>query len=74
MNPADRPARVVFLDRETLSPETRLRRAGFPHRLSVFDRTAPDEVAERIAEADIVITNKAPVRARGDRGRAGACG
>lgn len=59
----DRPARVVFLDRDTLSPETVLRPLGFPHELVVFDRTAPEQVAERIADADIVITNKAPVRA-----------
>lgn len=56
-------ARVVFLDRDTLSPETRLRELGFPHRLEVFDRTRPEQVAERIAGADVVITNKAPVRA-----------
>ncbi|HZP21637.1 MAG TPA: D-2-hydroxyacid dehydrogenase [Bauldia sp.] len=55
--------RIVFLDRDTLSPETRLRSPAFPHSLTVFDRTAPNEVAARIAEADIVITNKAPVRA-----------
>ncbi|HEX6014151.1 MAG TPA: D-2-hydroxyacid dehydrogenase [Geminicoccaceae bacterium] len=62
-DPSDRPARVVFLDRDTLSPETRLRPLAFPHELAVFDRTKPEEVAGRIAEADIVITNKAPVRA-----------
>jgi glycerate dehydrogenase len=61
-NPPDRPARVVFLDRDTLSPETRLRPLAFPHELAVFDRTRPEEVAGRIAEADIVVTNKAPVR------------
>jgi glycerate dehydrogenase len=61
-NPSDRPARVVFLDRDTLSPETKLRPLGFPHELTVFDRTKPEQVAERIAEADVVITNKAPVR------------
>jgi glycerate dehydrogenase len=53
---------IVFLDRATLSPETRLRAPAFPHRLTVFERTAPAEVAARIADADIVITNKAPVR------------
>ena len=61
-DPNDRTARVVFLDRDTLSPETRLRPLAFPHELAVFDRTKPEEVAGRIAEADIVITNKAPVR------------
>ena len=59
---SDRPARVVFLDRDTLSPETVLRPLTFPHELAVFDRTRPEQVAERIADADIVITNKAPVR------------
>ena len=58
----DRPARVVFLDRDTMPPETRLRPPGFPHELVVHDRTRPEEVAERIAEAEIVITNKVPVR------------
>jgi glycerate dehydrogenase len=61
-SPTDRPARVVFLDRETLSPQTRLRAPGFPHELVVHDRTAPEQVAERIAGADIVITNKVPLR------------
>ena len=59
---SDRPARVVFLDRDTLSPETTLRELGFPHELEVFDRTTAEQVAGRIADADIVITNKAPVR------------
>jgi glycerate dehydrogenase len=62
MNPADQTPRVVFLDRETLSPETRLRSPAFPHTLEVFAQTAPGEVAERIRDADIVITNKAPLR------------
>jgi len=53
---------VVFLDRGTLSPETALRRPAFDHRWAEYDRTAPDQVAGRIAEADIVITNKAPLR------------
>jgi glycerate dehydrogenase len=43
------PPRIVFLDRETLSPQTRLREPSFPHRLDVFGKTAPAEVAQRIA-------------------------
>jgi glycerate dehydrogenase len=58
----DRPAQVVFLDRDTMSPETRLRELSFPHTMKVHDRTAPEQVAGRIVDADIVITNKAPVR------------
>lgn len=57
-----KPARIVFLDRETLSPETKIRAPSFPHELMTYGRTSPEEVAARIADADIVITNKAPVR------------
>lgn len=53
--------KIVFLDRDTLSPETTLRAPAFPHELIVHDRTAPAEVATRIAGADIVISNKAPL-------------
>ena len=59
---SDRPVRVVFLDRDTISPETVLRALSFPHELEVFDRTTAEQVADRIVDADIVITNKAPVR------------
>lgn len=55
--------RIVFLDRDTLSPETIVRSPAFAHEMIVHDRTRPDQVAERIRDADIVITNKAPVRA-----------
>lgn len=61
-NPAGRPARVVFLDRDTLSPETSLRPLSFPHELVVHGRSSAEEAGPRIAEADIVITNKVPVR------------
>jgi glycerate dehydrogenase len=54
---------VVFLDRDTISEQTVLRPFSFPHELTVYPRTAPEQVAERIAQADIVITNKVPVRA-----------
>jgi glycerate dehydrogenase len=57
-----RPLEIVFLDADTIPPEIMLRDLPFPHRLTVHRATAPDEVAGRIARADIVITNKAPVR------------
>lgn len=57
------PPRVVFLDRATLAPQTRLRALPFDHRLETYDRTLPAEVAQRIRDADIVITNKAPITA-----------
>jgi len=53
---------IVFLDRDTLPPETVLRRPTFDHRWTEYNRTAPDQVAGRVADADIIITNKAPLR------------
>ena len=50
----DRPARVVFLDRDTISPETVLRPLAFPHELEVFDRTTAEEVAGRIRAAGAI--------------------
>ncbi len=59
---AQRPVQIVFLDRETISPQTVLRPVSFEHELTIYGRTARDQVAERIAHADIVITNKVPLR------------
>ncbi len=56
------PARIVFLDRDTMPADIRLRPFAFPHELLEFGTTKPDQVAERIADADIVITNKVPIR------------
>lgn len=54
---------IVFLDRATLPPQTRLRPLPFEHVLDTFERTAPAEVAQRIRDAEIVITNKTPITA-----------
>lgn len=54
--------RIVFLDRETLSDSVKLPQVPFKHELQVYGRTAPDQVAERIADADIVISNKVALR------------
>jgi glycerate dehydrogenase len=56
--------KIVFLDRDTIAPHIRLRPPAFEHKLVEHDRTAPDQVAERIRDADIVITNKAPISAQ----------
>ena len=56
--------RIVFLDRETLPEEIILKSFAFPNHLTVYQRTLPGEVAGRIADADIVITNKVPVSAQ----------
>ena len=54
---------VVFLDRETISPQTVLRPFQFEHTIDVFKRTSPQEIASRIAHAHIVVTNKAKLGA-----------
>ncbi len=54
---------IVFLDRDTLPPETRLRAPGVPHALTCHGRTAPGQVAARIADADVAITNKVRIDA-----------
>lgn len=54
---------IVFLDADTLSPETTLKPFAFAHQLKKHDRTRASEVAERIRDAHIVITNKAPISA-----------
>lgn len=60
---AERPAKIVFLDRGTLSPSTVLGKFDFPHELTVHERTDPSETASRVAGADIIITNKVRVGA-----------
>jgi len=52
------PLRIVFLDRDTLPPSIEIPAPGVPHEWVSHGRTAPDEVGERIRDADIVITNK----------------
>ncbi len=56
------PARVVLLDRQTLPADITFRAFSFPPELVQFDHTRPEEVADRIRDADVVITNKVPVR------------
>lgn len=55
--------KIVCLDRETLPSHIHVRRPAFPHELEEFQRTGADEVAGRIADADIVIVNKVKLTA-----------
>ncbi|HSV81393.1 MAG TPA: D-2-hydroxyacid dehydrogenase [Ramlibacter sp.] len=59
---------IVFLDRQTIPPEASLRPLNFKHKLTVYEHTQPAEVRERIADADIVITNKAGISAEALQG------
>lgn len=53
--------KIVFLDRESLGVP--LRTASFPHIYQAFDATAPDQIVERLADAQIAIINKVALRA-----------
>lgn len=62
--PADpAPLTVVFLDRATFPDDVRMPALSAPHRVIEHDRTRPNEVAERIADADVVIVNKVRIEA-----------
>ncbi|NLH79326.1 MAG: D-2-hydroxyacid dehydrogenase [Phyllobacteriaceae bacterium] len=60
---AERPIRIVFLDAATLRPDTALAPFSFPHVLTRHDRTAPQETAARLAEADVALVNKVRIGA-----------
>lgn len=49
---------VVFLDRATIPRHIHLPALTFSHRWQEFDTTAPEQVVERLQDAEIVITNK----------------
>ena len=55
--------KIVFLDRDTISPQTTLRQPTFQHEWVEYPRTRPEEVVSRIANADVVIVNKVKLNA-----------
>lgn len=54
--------KIVFLDRDTIGPAVTITRPEFAHEWVEYGKTPEAQVAERIRDSDIVITNKAPVR------------
>ncbi|WP_092227976.1 D-2-hydroxyacid dehydrogenase [Bradyrhizobium sp. Gha] len=58
-------AKVVFLDKSTMLPDVVLRQLSFPHEWIEYEATRAEEVSDRIADAHVVITNKAPVTKSG---------
>lgn len=55
--------RIVFLDRETIAPQVRLRRPQFAHELVEHANTRPQDVVPRLAGATIAIVNKVQLSA-----------
>lgn len=57
--------RIIFLDRDSIAPQTVVRRPAFHHTWIDYPQTTPQQVAERLRDgASIVITNKVPMRAQ----------
>ena len=54
--------KIVFLDRDTIAPHIDIRRPSFKHEWTEYDRTKAEDVKERLKDATIAITNKAPIR------------
>jgi glycerate dehydrogenase len=54
--------RIVFLDRGTMGPLKQPVRPAFAHEWVEYERTRPDEVVERLANCDVVISNKVAIR------------
>jgi glycerate dehydrogenase len=55
------PPRIVFLDRATLPVP--MRAPALPLQWQEFDATLPEQVVERLAQAEVAISNKVPLRA-----------
>jgi glycerate dehydrogenase len=49
---------IVFLDRDTIGPGITIRPPGFEHEWVEYGKTKPDQVAGRLKDAQIAITNK----------------
>jgi len=56
--------KIVFLDANTLAPELDWPPFNFPNDYVAYPNTQPLQVAERIADAEIVISNKVPISAQ----------
>ncbi|PWI33623.1 glycerate dehydrogenase [Vibrio albus] len=55
--------KIVFLDRITIPEHVNIPSPSFDHEWINYDLTSPDQVAERIKDADIIVTNKVPLNA-----------
>ena len=56
--------RIVFLDRDTLPKTIDFVGPNIPHELVIYERTAVNQVEQRIKNFDVVITNKVKLTAQ----------
>jgi glycerate dehydrogenase len=54
---------IVFLDRDTIAPQIHLSTPSFPHRMTQYGKSRPDQVVERAKNATILINNKVQLSA-----------
>lgn len=54
--------KVVFLDRATIPAQIQMPRPSFAHDWVEYDLTSSEQVVERLADADIVISNQSGAR------------
>ncbi len=55
--------KIVFLDQMSIRSEVKLTKPSFDHEWVEYENTTEAQVVERAKDADIIITNKAPIRA-----------
>ncbi len=55
--------KIVFLDRMSIRAEVELIRPSFDHEWVIYEDSTAEQVIERAHDADIIITNKVPIRA-----------
>ena len=49
---------IVFLERDTIAPAVVIRRPSFDHTWKEYDRTTPEQIVERLKDAEIALVNK----------------
>ena len=49
---------IVFLERDTIAPDVVVRRPSFAHTWKDYDRTTPEQLVERLKDAEIAVVNK----------------
>ena len=49
---------IVFLERDTVAPDVVIRKPSFQHTWKDYDRTTPEQLVERLKDADIALVNK----------------
>lgn len=54
---------IVFIDSQSLSAEVRLKPLPFAHQWQSYAHSTPEQIVERAAQAEVLITNKVPVDA-----------